>query len=67
MTPLKSSNLAGAAYDDSTRALTIKFQNGAIWVYDDVPRTIYDDLLAAPSAGRFFAARIRGAFKSRRP
>lgn len=67
MTPLKSSNLAAASYDDATRTLTIKFNSGATWAYAEVPRTIYDGLVDAKSAGQFFAAKIRGQFVGRRP
>ena len=62
-TPLSSSNLASAGYDDESQTLEIEFHSGGTYQYFDVPRTIYDGLLSADSAGRFFHQQIRGIFR----
>ncbi len=57
-----SSNIVSFGYDASSETLEIEFMTGAIYQYYNVPQPIYDALLAAPSAGKFFAYQIRNAF-----
>jgi len=61
--PVPSSDLASVGYDERTRVLEIEFHSGGIYRYLDVPKEIFDALLAAESKGRFFAARIRNQFR----
>jgi hypothetical protein len=62
---LVSSVLASAGYDPTTRVLEIEFASGAVYHYLDVPRDVYWALFDAPSQGRLFHNRIRGAFEYR--
>lgn len=62
MKPLKSSNLSEVDYDAGRKRLTIKFKNGRSYHYDNVSSNIYDGLLTAESAGKFFYSRINGKF-----
>ena len=64
LTPLKSSNIAGAHYDAAAKRLTIEFHSGGVHSYDEVPPHHYSGLLAAISAGKYFHAHIRGTYKS---
>ena len=57
-----SSNLDTYTYTVQDRTLTIVFQSGARYAYAGVPRDLIDGLVAAESAGKFFAANIRNAF-----
>ncbi len=57
-----SSMMASAGYDPTSRVLKIEFASGAVYQYVDVPLDVYQELLDAPSQGRFFHSRIRGAF-----
>jgi hypothetical protein len=59
---LGSSMIASAGYDSATRVLEIEFTAGAVYRYFDVLLDVYQDLLDAPSHGRFFHSRIRGIF-----
>lgn len=63
-----SSNLSGAGYDSETKELRIEFaKSGAVYAYFDVPDTVYQGLLDAPSAGEYFDGFIRnGGFAYRR-
>ena len=61
--PITSSDLASVGYDERARVLEIEFHSGGIYRYLDVPKEIFDALLAAESKGRFFAARIRNQFR----
>jgi hypothetical protein len=62
MTPLSSSNIAAAGWDEDTRTLTVEFSSGSTYTYSGVPRDVYEGLLSAPSAGSFFARQIRGRY-----
>jgi KTSC domain len=61
-TPLDSTTLASAAYDTTTGLLELEFRSGALYRYFSVPASLYCDLLAADSKGRFFNRFIRDGF-----
>jgi hypothetical protein len=61
MKPLNSSNLKAVGFDDGT--LIIEFTNNTKYSYKNVPRHVYDELLAAPSHGKFFHAHIRNVYE----
>ena len=65
MVPVVSSNIAAVGYDEQARSLTIQFRGGSVFIYDDVPTELHDQLMAAESPGKFFAANIRDAFDTR--
>lgn len=59
-TPITSSNLAGAFHDGED--LYLEFNKGKVYRYLDVPATVFEELLAAESAGRYFHTAIRERF-----
>lgn len=61
---LDSSNIAAAGYDDAERRLVLKFHSGSAYEYLDVDRSVFEELLSADSAGRFYNQRIKGQFTS---
>jgi KTSC domain len=62
---LSSSVIARIAYDEAERALSIWFRETGRYIYSDVPRSIYEGLCQAPSAGRYFNACIKRRFPCR--
>ena len=66
---LDSSGLAAAHYQEQASVLELEFCDGAVYVYFQVPRQIFAELLRAESPGRYFNAQIRKCFASakRRP
>lgn len=48
-----------------THVLEIEFQNGRVYQYFEVPKTIYSEFLESDSKGRYFNAHIRGKFPYR--
>ena len=62
MPALQSTSLSFAEYDEDSETLTITFSNGRSYDYSPVPRQVYDELLAAPSAGTYYATRIKGIY-----
>jgi len=51
---MQSSMLSACSYDDESKELTVTFSNGKDYVYEDVDKSIYDALIIAESAGRYF-------------
>ena len=64
--PIRSSNIASVGYDSPSLTLQVEFRDGALYEYDGVPRRVYDDLLASPSAGSYFHRAVKGAYRYRR-
>lgn len=61
--PVSSSNVMSIGYDEATMTLEVEFQNGTVYQYYDVPEVIYQQLLLAPSAGRFLNENVKGVFR----
>lgn len=49
-----SSMLASCDYDSQENELTVTFNNGKSYTYVDVDKSVYDDLINALSAGKYF-------------
>lgn len=59
--PITSSNIAAAAWQDSD--LYLQFHNGSTYRYQDVPMKVFNELITAPSAGKYFHAEIRAKYE----
>lgn len=64
MVRLRSSNLAAAGHEGTV--LEIEFTDGGLYRYLGVPESVFQGLLAAPSAGRFFHKWIKGRYRFQR-
>ena len=62
-TPLRSSTLASARYNDEGKALEIEFRSGAIYLYKNVPSAFFTALVEGERPGRFYSFHIRDAFE----
>jgi curved DNA-binding protein CbpA len=60
--PLNSRTIASVGYDDRFRLLYVKFRKGAVYVYHDVPRPVYEGLLAARSHERYADEHLFGSY-----
>lgn len=61
--PTGSSSLVSAGYDAGTLVLELEFQNGHVYQYFDVPQTVYDEFMAAPSKGTFVNTVIKPSYR----
>ena len=61
-----SSNLVWIEYDQGAFVLRIGFHDDAEYEYLDGPRVTYEDLMIAPSKGKFLHQYIAGHFQYRR-
>ena len=57
-----SSVFDAAAFREGKQELTLWFDNGAVYVYREVPSSLYSRFLEAPGKGEFFHRHIRGRF-----
>ena len=57
-----SSTLSCAVYDSLMDNLIVEFKNGSTYEFVGVPKSLFDDLCSAESAGRFFAANVKSKY-----
>jgi len=60
-TRVRSSNLASVGYDETNETLEIEFNNGGVYLYLDVPSSVYAGLMSASSHGAYFDSNIKKA------
>lgn len=58
-----SRDLKSIGYDEAANVLEIEFNSGSIYNYFSVPQQIYNELMEAPSKGKYFHAYIRPVFR----
>ncbi|GJM03513.1 MAG: hypothetical protein DHS20C08_20140 [Rhodomicrobium sp.] len=62
---LNSSAINYVNYDPVSKVLSISFRSGRTYDFYGVPECVYEGLLAAPSAGKFFHDNIRDQYSLR--
>lgn len=63
MIPVSSSNIASIGYvGDTVGTLYVAFRSGHLYSYANVPRTVYEGLMNAPSHGKYFHAFIKDRY-----
>ena len=65
MYPVSSTNLVGVGYDAAPMTLRIQFHSG-LYDYYDVPQSVFEDLMGAPSKGSYHAKYIKNCYRYRR-
>lgn len=61
-TQVESSNLVSVGYDDKTFTLEVEFKHGGVYQYENVPADVHAALLAAPSVGSYFSAKVKNTY-----
>ena len=59
---LRSSLIDRILFDEEAGTLTVRFRNARRYIYEGVPRAVYDAFGCAPSAGQFFNDCVKGRF-----
>ena len=57
-----SSNVRSVGYDARTETLEVEFHGGHVYQYYGVPELVYEEMMRAPSKGRFLNFEIRNAY-----
>ena len=61
---VSSTNISSIGYEPVSQTLEIEFTSGAVYKYVDVPITVHQRFMAAPSKGRFFDASIKDKYRT---
>lgn len=61
-----STSIRSIGYDSNSRMLEVEFTNQSVYDYSDVPASVYQRFIAAPSKGRFFDSYIKNLYRTRR-
>lgn len=62
--PVVSSMIASVGHDADTNTLEVRFNNGRVYTYTDVPVDAFDALVDAPSVGKHFLDNIRDQYRA---
>ena len=57
-----SSNVSSVGYDPNTGTLEVEFLSGWVYQYYGVPENLYDQMMVAPSKGKFLHMYIKNRF-----
>ena len=63
---IQSSNIKRTEFDTETKDLVVEFNNGLIYLYENVPHQIYTQFRLSESQGKFFNSKIAKTFKYKR-
>ncbi len=66
MTKVESALISYLGFDEEKRFLLIEFIRGPVYIYNEVPKSVYDALLSAEIPDDFFNSNIRYVYKNRR-
>ena len=64
--PVQSTTLASVGYGMDRSLLEVRFQDGGLYRFQDVPPHYFEELLAARSKGAYFNTHIRKHFDYQR-
>jgi KTSC domain len=59
-----SAGLKSVGYDAVAHVLEVELQGGPISRYFDVPQSVYETLMSAPSKTRYFNDNVAGKYES---
>ena len=62
MIEVQSSNIASIGYDEADQEAYVKFLNGSVYVYRDVPQHEFDGLKDAPSVGSYLNRNFKNVY-----
>ena len=65
-TPVTSSNVNSIGYAEVTKTLEVEFSSNIIYQYTGVELTVYRDLLAADSVGKYLNKNIKNNYAYKR-
>jgi hypothetical protein len=60
--PIRSELIFSANYYDAGETLTIVMRSGAVFDYHEVPKALYEQLLAAEEKDAFYRDHVQGRF-----
>ena len=64
MQPVESSNIKSIGYESNT--LYVEFLNNSLYAYSNVPVSVYQGLMNAPSHGHYLAVNVKNVYPYKR-
>lgn len=64
MIPVASTNISSIGYESSI--LNVRFHSGGLYAYYNVPTSVYNGLMSAPSKGKYLDAYVKGRYQYQR-
>lgn len=61
--PVSSSTLSSVGYDPAFRTLEVQFKNRSVYQYVNVPDSVHQGLMSAPSKGRYLDRVVKGVYR----
>jgi hypothetical protein len=62
MVSVSSEAIASINYDTESGTMSVGFTDGTLYVYSDVPESVYVDLITASSIGAYFNKNVRNEY-----
>ena len=59
---VSSSNVRSIGYNSREQTLEVEFSNGSIYQYYNVPDSLHNEIMKAPSKGRFLNIYIKNRY-----
>ena len=63
MVDVQAANIEQIGHHAKEQILAVKFLNGTLYYYLDIPREHYEKMLVAPSIGSYMHRNIKGNFR----
>ena len=61
MQPVESTQIMAIGHDEESKTLAIQFKGGSVYHYQNVPVSLFAELMAAESKGKFFGQNLKNA------
>ena len=61
---IDSSMIYAVGYDQKSKSLEVVFNSGKTWIYEDVPRKVYYEMMKSPSIGSYMRENIIDLYDS---
>ncbi len=63
---VNSSNLYSVEYNKENKTLEVEFNKGGVYQYSNVPESVFNQLMAAPSKGSYLYHNIRDQYDTKK-
>lgn len=60
--PVASTNIVSAGYDEPSETLEVEFSNGSVYQYYNIGTQLVESFMQASSKGQFLAVYIKNAY-----
>jgi len=66
MISVESKNVANVGYIEETQLMAIEFIRGPVYVYKDVPKSVFEGMLSPETADEYFDKNVKNGFVNKR-